>query len=236
MAMTCYMHEQFEQHDPGYGHPERPQRYAAVRRAVAAAGAPIVEAEPAPREALERVHTPAYLDLVERFCAEVAAPWTRTPWSARSAGRLRCGPRVGRSQPRRKSQAARPGRSASAVLPATTRSPPARWASASSTAPRSPPHMPATCSAGAGRGARLGRPPRQRHAGDILPGSQRAVRLAAPVPVLSGVGSGVRARFRGGRGRDGEPAAPGRVRGGAVPAGVSRAGAGRVAAVPARIC
>jgi acetoin utilization deacetylase AcuC-like enzyme len=70
MAMTCYMHEQFEQHDPGYGHPERPQRYAAVRRAVTAAGAPIVEAEPAPREALERVHTPAYLDLVERFCAE----------------------------------------------------------------------------------------------------------------------------------------------------------------------
>jgi acetoin utilization deacetylase AcuC-like enzyme len=69
MAMTCYMHEQFEQHDPGYGHPERPERYAAVRRAVVAAGAPIVEPQPASREALERVHAPAYLDLVERFCA-----------------------------------------------------------------------------------------------------------------------------------------------------------------------
>jgi acetoin utilization deacetylase AcuC-like enzyme len=70
MAMTCYMHEQFEQHDPGYGHPERPQRYAAVRRAVVAAGAPIAEAQPASREALERVHAPAYLDRVEWFCAE----------------------------------------------------------------------------------------------------------------------------------------------------------------------
>src|SRR5947199_4806061 len=70
MAMTCYMHQQFEQHDPGHGHPERPQRYASVRRAAIAAGAPVAEAKPASREALERVHAPAYLDLVERFCAE----------------------------------------------------------------------------------------------------------------------------------------------------------------------
>jgi len=70
MSMTCYMNEQFEQHDPGYGHPERPQRYAAVRRAVVAAGAPVAEAQPASREALERVHTAAYLDRVEWFCAE----------------------------------------------------------------------------------------------------------------------------------------------------------------------
>ena len=41
MAMTCYMHQQFEQHDPGHGHPERPQRYASVRRAAIAAGAPV---------------------------------------------------------------------------------------------------------------------------------------------------------------------------------------------------
>ncbi len=69
MALTCYMHEQFAQHDPGHGHPERPQRYAAVVAAVSATGSPVAEAPPATREALERVHAPAYLDHLERFCA-----------------------------------------------------------------------------------------------------------------------------------------------------------------------
>jgi acetoin utilization deacetylase AcuC-like enzyme len=64
------MHELFEQHNPGAGHPERPARYAAVRAAVAASDTLALTAPAASREMVERVHSPAYLDLVEQFCAE----------------------------------------------------------------------------------------------------------------------------------------------------------------------
>ncbi len=53
------------------GHPERPARLAAIRHALAGAGLAglaRVAGEPAPRGALERVHGPAYLDLLETFC------------------------------------------------------------------------------------------------------------------------------------------------------------------------
>jgi acetoin utilization deacetylase AcuC-like enzyme len=63
------MHPLFEGHDPGYGHPERPARYAAVERAVAAAGAPVEPAVEAPRGDLEQVHDAAYLSAVERLAA-----------------------------------------------------------------------------------------------------------------------------------------------------------------------
>jgi len=63
------MHPLFEGHDPGYGHPERPARYAAVERAVAAAGAPVESAVEAPRGDLEQVHDAAYLSAVERLAA-----------------------------------------------------------------------------------------------------------------------------------------------------------------------
>src|SRR6478672_2791473 len=66
---TCYMSDLFRLHDPGPGHPERPARYDAVAAAVAASGAERREAPPAPREALERVHSPAHIELIERFCA-----------------------------------------------------------------------------------------------------------------------------------------------------------------------
>jgi acetoin utilization deacetylase AcuC-like enzyme len=62
------MSELFGQHDPGRGHPERPERYAAVSTAVAALGCPAREAPPAGPEALERVHSEPYLELLERFC------------------------------------------------------------------------------------------------------------------------------------------------------------------------
>jgi acetoin utilization deacetylase AcuC-like enzyme len=65
---TCYMSELFGDHDPGRGHPERPQRYAAVSAAVAALDCPVQEAPPAGPEALERVHGEPYLELLERFC------------------------------------------------------------------------------------------------------------------------------------------------------------------------
>jgi acetoin utilization deacetylase AcuC-like enzyme len=63
------MHPLFERHDPGSGHPERPERYAAVARAVAASGAEVVEASAAPRDALERVHDADYLAAIERLAA-----------------------------------------------------------------------------------------------------------------------------------------------------------------------
>lgn len=54
------------------GHPERPARLDAIREAVRAdpglGALPRLDAPPAPREALERVHLPAYLDAVETFC------------------------------------------------------------------------------------------------------------------------------------------------------------------------
>jgi len=55
------------------GHPERPARLDAVAEAIAAdpALADLVrlDAPPAPREALEAIHPPEYLDLLEAFCA-----------------------------------------------------------------------------------------------------------------------------------------------------------------------
>lgn len=55
------------------GHPERPARLDAVARAIeldpGLAAAHRLEGSPASREALERVHLPAYLDLLEAFCA-----------------------------------------------------------------------------------------------------------------------------------------------------------------------
>ena len=65
---TCYMRELFGEHDPGRGHPERPERYAAVAAAVEALGCPVEDAPPAGPEALERVHAEPYLELLERFC------------------------------------------------------------------------------------------------------------------------------------------------------------------------
>jgi acetoin utilization deacetylase AcuC-like enzyme len=63
----------FEEHDAGRGHPERPARVRAVLDGLDA-GAPAdarhrLEPRRATRSELERVHTPAYLDHLERFCA-----------------------------------------------------------------------------------------------------------------------------------------------------------------------
>jgi acetoin utilization deacetylase AcuC-like enzyme len=63
------MHELFRRHDPGAGHPERPARYDAIVAAVAGTGARRAEAPSAGPDDLERVHTPMYLELLERFCA-----------------------------------------------------------------------------------------------------------------------------------------------------------------------
>lgn len=66
--------ERFLHHDTGSGHPESPERLRAIRAAVARSpyGASLLRLEPreARRDDLLLVHTPDYLDLVEREIAE----------------------------------------------------------------------------------------------------------------------------------------------------------------------
>ncbi len=68
----------FEAHEPGRGHPERPLRLRAVldglyneatRDAIR-----LLEPRAATREELERVHTDAYLDQLQRFCEAGGGP------------------------------------------------------------------------------------------------------------------------------------------------------------------
>lgn len=63
----------FAAHDPGRRHPERPQRLEAVLAglddAVGSDARRHLEPRAATRADLERVHTPAYLDELERICA-----------------------------------------------------------------------------------------------------------------------------------------------------------------------
>lgn len=57
-------------HYGGAGHPERPQRFEAVLEAVRRdPQIPLIQARPADRTALERVHPPAYLDMLETLAA-----------------------------------------------------------------------------------------------------------------------------------------------------------------------
>jgi acetoin utilization deacetylase AcuC-like enzyme len=64
----------FEEHDAGRSHPERPARVRAVLDGLDLGAPPDARRRLAPRPAtradLERVHTAAYLDHLERFCAE----------------------------------------------------------------------------------------------------------------------------------------------------------------------
>jgi acetoin utilization deacetylase AcuC-like enzyme len=72
MAVLFETHPQFLRHDTGSHHPERPARLDAVLAGARAAGLEeaLVEVapEPAPREALERVHPVALLDALDDFC------------------------------------------------------------------------------------------------------------------------------------------------------------------------
>jgi len=59
-------------HESGAGHPERPARLQAVERGIVSAGLSeaicVVEATPAPRAAVERVHPEPLVSALERFC------------------------------------------------------------------------------------------------------------------------------------------------------------------------
>jgi acetoin utilization deacetylase AcuC-like enzyme len=68
----------YAEHDPGRGHPERPARLGAVHAGLASAciDDAIVALEPrvATRAEVERVHHPAYLEQLEKFCARGGGP------------------------------------------------------------------------------------------------------------------------------------------------------------------
>ena len=67
-------HPACQRHDPGLGHPERPDRIvallAALRAPEMASAVEWCEARPATREALERVHSARYLDGLERLARQ----------------------------------------------------------------------------------------------------------------------------------------------------------------------
>jgi acetoin utilization deacetylase AcuC-like enzyme len=74
MALLFATHGRYLDHVASPRHPERPERLAAVLRGAhdAAVADALVPLDPraATREELERVHPPAYLAAVERFCAD----------------------------------------------------------------------------------------------------------------------------------------------------------------------
>src|SRR5881392_533659 len=71
MPVPVVFHPATRLHNPGPGHPERPERIEAVIAALRApdltATVEWVEGQPARRDQLERVHSPAYLDALERL-------------------------------------------------------------------------------------------------------------------------------------------------------------------------
>lgn len=73
MSVPVVWHPACSLHDPGPGHPERPERIAAVlaalRAPALAAHVDWLEAAPAGRAALAAVHGSAYLDRLERLAA-----------------------------------------------------------------------------------------------------------------------------------------------------------------------
>ncbi|HUL03183.1 MAG TPA: histone deacetylase [Gemmatimonadales bacterium] len=73
MSTTVIWHPACRGHDPGAGHPERPERIDAVLAVLRAADMEPVtgwcEARPAGREALLAVHPAAYIDALERVAA-----------------------------------------------------------------------------------------------------------------------------------------------------------------------
>jgi acetoin utilization deacetylase AcuC-like enzyme len=63
-------------HDTGPRHPETADRLRAIRRALSREhGVEYVDPETASRDAIERVHEPAYVTEVETFCADGGGSW-----------------------------------------------------------------------------------------------------------------------------------------------------------------
>ena len=172
----------FRAHDPGPGHPERPERYDAVAAAVTASGADVVEPRPASPEALERIHDPRLLELMRRSCESGGGaidPDTVVGPPSFDVARLASGAAVAAVN------AVLDGEIYTAFCagrpPAITRSRAGRWASASSITSPSRRLMPAGAESSRSR-SELGRPPRQRHPGSVLARPIGALRLAHQFP------------------------------------------------------
>ncbi|MDZ7674700.1 MAG: histone deacetylase [Acidimicrobiales bacterium] len=73
MAVLLYTDPRYQQHDTSPGHPERPERLAAVDQGVTESGAAddLLHVEPrvATTDELQRVHDADFLGALERFCA-----------------------------------------------------------------------------------------------------------------------------------------------------------------------
>jgi acetoin utilization deacetylase AcuC-like enzyme len=71
MTVLLYHHEVFARHDAGAWHPERPDRLVAVTAGVHDSGVTVVEKEPepAPLEAIHRIHKPEYVAGIQELCA-----------------------------------------------------------------------------------------------------------------------------------------------------------------------
>jgi acetoin utilization deacetylase AcuC-like enzyme len=54
----------FDEHDPGYGHPECPERLPIIRSAIASAGWPVLPGREALRSEIEQVHSPEYVQAI----------------------------------------------------------------------------------------------------------------------------------------------------------------------------
>ncbi|MEX1005968.1 MAG: histone deacetylase [Acidimicrobiia bacterium] len=76
MEVLYLTHPVFARHDTGSWHPERPARLAAAERGVWSAGPDVrrFEAAVVDPALLASVHTPSYIDAIERFCASGGGP------------------------------------------------------------------------------------------------------------------------------------------------------------------
>src|SRR5256884_594436 len=92
VSVPVVFHPATRLHNPGPGHPERPERIEAVLAALRAPDltgtVEWVEGQPAARDQLERVHSPVYLDALERVAhggggaLDPATVMSRDSWAA----------------------------------------------------------------------------------------------------------------------------------------------------------
>src|SRR2546430_17664763 len=94
MPVPVVFHSATLLHNPGPGHPERPERIeaviAALRAPDLAATVEWVEGQSATRDQLERVHSPAYLDALERLARGGGGALDAENVMSREIGRASC--------------------------------------------------------------------------------------------------------------------------------------------------